>query len=200
MSNLLVLRMSSRTLRILLWPFLARSVQVHDKCSHLSCLTPGGWPPWILWSLMMSFAQLYIAFSLQNPPQLLKSVQIECNTCPLKDFHLGRMNIFIVMLEKMPNNAGNEGRVASSVSSCCFPSHSSVWIHDSIDKAQLPHTFSTHSSLYKSSTTSERHCGPRTSHCTPPLATPEHFGCFCIRNVWLGLLRPDYGLPEVSIL
>ncbi len=28
--------------------------------------------------------------------------------------------------EKMPNNAGNEGRVASSVSSFCIPSHSSV--------------------------------------------------------------------------
>ncbi len=49
---------------------------------------------------------------------------------------------------KNPNNAGNE-KVASSVSSVCIRSHSSVWIHDSIDKAQLPHTFSTHSSLYK---------------------------------------------------
>ncbi len=44
----------------------------------------------------------------------------------------------------------------------CIPSHSSVWIHDSVDKAQLPHTFSTHSSLYKSFTTSERHCGYQT--------------------------------------
>ncbi len=61
--------------------------------------------------------------------------------------------------EKMPNNAGNEGRVASSVSSFCIPSHSSVWIHGSVDKAQLPHTFSTHSSLYKSFTTTECHCG-----------------------------------------
>ncbi len=64
--------------------------------------------------------------------------------------------------EKMPNNAGNEGRVASSVSSFCIPSHSSVWIHDSVDKAQLPHTFSTHSSLYKSFTTSE--CTVCTKH------------------------------------
>ncbi len=61
--------------------------------------------------------------------------------------------------EKMPNNAGNEGMLASSVSSVCITSHSSVWIHESIDKAQLPHTFSTHSSLYKSFTTTERHCG-----------------------------------------
>ncbi len=59
----------------------------------------------------------------------------------------------------MPNNAGNEGRVASSVSIFCIPSHSSVWIHDSIDKTQLPYTFSTHSSLYKSFNTTERHCG-----------------------------------------
>ncbi len=64
--------------------------------------------------------------------------------------------------EKMPNNAGNEGRVASSVSSFCIPSHSSVSIHDSVDKAQLPHTFSTHSSLYKSFTTTECHCGYQT--------------------------------------
>ncbi len=77
------------------------------------------------------------------------SVKIEWNTCTLKDFHLGRMNIFIVMLKKMTNNAGNEGRAASSVSSFCIAPHSSVWIHDSIHKAQLPHTFSTHSSLYK---------------------------------------------------
>ncbi len=35
----------------------------------------------------------------------------------------------------MPNNAGNEGRVASSVSSFCIPYHSSVWIYDSVDKA-----------------------------------------------------------------
>ncbi len=31
MYNILVLRMSSRTLSILLWPFLALSVQVHDN-------------------------------------------------------------------------------------------------------------------------------------------------------------------------
>ncbi len=58
MYNILVLSMSSRTLSILLWPFLALSVQVHDKFSHLSCLTLGGRPPWMLWSLMGSFAQL----------------------------------------------------------------------------------------------------------------------------------------------
>ncbi len=58
MYNILVLSMSSRTLSTLLWPFLALSVQVHDKFSHLSCLTPGGRPPWMLWSLMASFAQL----------------------------------------------------------------------------------------------------------------------------------------------
>ncbi len=45
MYNILVLSMSSRTVSILLWPFLALSVQVHDKFSHLSCLTPGGRPP-----------------------------------------------------------------------------------------------------------------------------------------------------------
>ncbi len=28
----------------------------------------------------------------------------------------------------------------------------------------------------------------------------EHFGCFWIRNGWLGLLKPEYGLPEASIL
>ncbi len=60
--------------------------------------------------------------------------------------------------EKNCNNAANEGRVASSALRFRILSHSSVWIHDSIDKAQLPHTFSTHSSLYKSFTT-ERHCG-----------------------------------------
>ncbi len=58
MYNILVLSMSSRTLSTLLWPFLALSVQVHDKFSHLSCLTAGGRPPWMLWSLMASFAQL----------------------------------------------------------------------------------------------------------------------------------------------
>ncbi len=58
MYNILALSMSSRTLSILLWHFLARSVQVHDKCSHLSCLTPGGRLPWMLWSLKGSFAQL----------------------------------------------------------------------------------------------------------------------------------------------
>ncbi len=35
MYNILVLSMSSRTLSTLLWPFLALSVQVHDKFSHL---------------------------------------------------------------------------------------------------------------------------------------------------------------------
>ncbi len=60
-----------------------------------------------------------LSSSLQNPPQLLKSVKTELNTCPLKDFHLGRMNIFIVML-KNANNAGHEGRVASSVLSFVF--------------------------------------------------------------------------------
>ncbi len=55
--------------------------------------------------------------------------------------------------EKMPNDAGNEGSVASSVSGFCIPV-----LYDSIDKAQLPHSFSTHSSLYKSFTTTERHC------------------------------------------
>ncbi len=45
MYNILVLSMSSRTLSILLWPFLALSVQVHDKLSHLSCLNSWGWPP-----------------------------------------------------------------------------------------------------------------------------------------------------------
>ncbi len=45
MYNILVLSVSSRTLSILLWPFLALSVQVHDKFSNLSCLTPGGQPP-----------------------------------------------------------------------------------------------------------------------------------------------------------
>ncbi len=79
----------------------------------------------MLWSFMASL----LSSSPQNPPQLLKSVKIELNTCPLKDFHLV----------------------------------------------------------------------PNTSHCTPPLATPEHFGCFWIRNDWLGLLRPEYGFPEVSI-
>ncbi len=52
MYNILVLRMSSRTLSILLWPFLALSVQVHDNFSHLSCLTPGGRPPWMLRGLV----------------------------------------------------------------------------------------------------------------------------------------------------
>ncbi len=108
---------------------------------------------------MASFAQLV---SKESPPQLLKSAKIEWNTCPLKDFHLGRTNIFIVMLKKMPNNAGNEGRVASSVSSFCITSHINVWIHDSVDKAQLPHTYSTHSSLYKSFTSTECHCGYQT--------------------------------------
>ncbi len=46
--------------------------------------------------------------------------------------------------EKICNNAENEGRVAYSALRFCILSHSSVWIHDSIDKAQLPHTFSTH--------------------------------------------------------
>jgi len=62
-------------------------------------------------------------------------------------------------VEKMPNNAGNEERVTSSVSGLCIKLHSGVGIHDSIDKAQLPHTFSTHTSLYKSFTTTELYCG-----------------------------------------
>ncbi len=92
--------------------------------------------------------------------------------------------------EKNHNNAGNKGRVASPVSSFCITLHSGVWIHDSIDKAQLPHTFSTHSSLYKSFTT---------LNITPTLATPEHFGCFWIWNDWLGLLRPESIYPGNSL-
>ncbi len=61
-------------------------------------------------------------------------------------------------VEKMPNNAGNEERVASLVSSFCITSHIGVGLHDSIDKAQLPHTSSSHRSLYNRFTTTERHC------------------------------------------
>ncbi len=185
MSNLLVLHMSSRTLRILLWPFLFTSVLFNS---------------WRMTSLnTLVFNDEFCSARLYRIPHSCSRVfRLSAIHVHWRIFTLGEY--LHCHAEKMPNNAGNEGRVASSVSSSCFPSHSSVWIHDSIDKAQLPHTFSTYSSLYKSSTTSEHHCGPRTSHCTPPLATPEHRGCFCIRNVWLGLLRPDYGLPEVSIL
>ncbi len=145
---------------------------------------------------MGSFAQLVSTES----PQLLKSVKTEWNTCPLKDFHLGRMNIFIVMLKKCPIMQGMRGGVASSVSSFCIPSHSSVWIHDSVDKAQLPHTFSTHSSYIRALLPLNVTVGTKHFSLYSSSSTPEHFGCFWIRNDWLGLLRPEYGFPEVSIL
>jgi len=44
--------------------------------------------------------------SLQNPPEAFKIVKIECNTCPQKVFHLGRMHILIVMLKKCPTMQG----------------------------------------------------------------------------------------------
>ncbi|ROL47048.1 Utrophin [Anabarilius grahami] len=49
-----------------------------------------------------------VEYCTPNPPHALKSVKTECNTCQQKVFYLGRMHILIVMLKKMPNNAGNE--------------------------------------------------------------------------------------------
>ncbi len=121
-----------RDISTLLWPFLAPSVQVNDKLSHLSCLTPGGWAPYMLWSLMGCVAQLVSTES----PQLLKNVKIEWNTCLLKDFHPGRM-IISIHVDKMHNSAGNEEMVESSVSGFSITSHSGVWIHDSVDKAAI---------------------------------------------------------------
>ncbi len=146
--------MSSRTLSKLLWHFLALSVQVHDKCSHLSCLTPGGRPHWMLWSLMEGCAPLVSTESstaAQEWWDWVKYISTE-GFSPWENQYLH------CHAEKIPNNAGNGGRGASSVSSFCITSHSDVWIHDSVDKARLPHTFSIHSSLYNSFTTTDRHC------------------------------------------
>ncbi len=146
----------------------------------------------MLWSLMGSFAPLVSKESST-------AAQERYDWMKYQDFHLGRMNIYIVMLKKA-NNAGNEGRVASVVSGFCI-NHTVVC---EFMTALLKHTSLTHSALthpyVKALLPRTALWVPSTSHCTPHLATPEHFGCFWIRNDWLGLLKPEYGFPEVSNL
>ncbi len=152
MYNTLVLSMSSRTLSILLWPFLALSVQVHDKFSHLSCLTPGGRPPWVFEGEFCS-ARLY-----RIPHSCSRALRLSEIHVHWRIFTLGEW-ISSLSCWKMHNNAGM--REGSIFCFKIFVFHHTVvcGIHDSVDKAQLPHTFSTHSSLYKSFTSTERHCG-----------------------------------------
>ncbi len=99
--------------------------------------------------------------SVPQFPQRCSSVKTGWNTFSTKGFSPWENAYHHCHVEKMANNAGNEERTASSVSGFCITSHSGVWIHDSTDKAQLPHTFST-TSQYKSFTIIELHCGNQT--------------------------------------
>ncbi len=103
--------------------------------------------------------------------------------------------------EKMPNNAGEwRGGVASSVSVFVFHHTSSVWINDSVDKANsltpsaLIHPY-TRALLPLNVTGGTKHFSLYSSS-----SNNRHFRCFWIWNDWLGLLRPAYGFQEVSIL
>ncbi len=89
----------------------------------------------MLWSLMGSFAPLVSKESST-------AAQERYDWMKYQDFHLGRMNIFIVMLKKS-NNAGNEGRVASVVSGFCI-NHTVVC---EFMTALLKHTSLTRSAL-----------------------------------------------------
>ncbi len=72
----------------------------------------------MLWSLMGSFAQLV---STESP-----TVKIGVKYMSTEGFSPWEKEYLHCHAEKMTNNAGNEGRVASSVSSFCITSHSSV--------------------------------------------------------------------------
>ncbi len=102
---------------------------------HLSCLTPGGRPHWMLWSLMESFALLISIYRI--PHSCSRALRLRVIHVHWRIFTLGEWIPSLFSWKKMPNNGGNEERVASSVSGFCITSHSSVWIHDSVDKAQL---------------------------------------------------------------
>ncbi len=123
---------------------------------------------WPKWWMLLNLTQI--------PHSYTQNVNVGWNTCSLKFFFLGRMYVAIICYKK---------------SLFCFKffitSHKGVWIHDnSIDKAQLPHTFNTHTSLYKRFTITELHCGNQAF-----LTDPKD---------WLGLIKQEYGFPEVYIL
>ncbi len=75
-----------------------------------------------------------------------------------------------------------------------------LWIHDAINEMQLPDTSSTHAAPHKDTATTMFHCRHHAFFFVfLTFATPYSFEAISSKNIYLGLITPEYRVSVVFI-